>query len=48
MAAPKKKFDYRTLVTIESKPLRNYALKLTQDMEDADDLVSDITNALSR
>ncbi|MFM2136574.1 MAG: hypothetical protein RL021_1974 [Bacteroidota bacterium] len=41
MAAPKKKFDFRTLVTIESRPLRNYALKLTQDAEDADDLVQD-------
>ncbi|MEY4595144.1 MAG: hypothetical protein RIQ47_1554 [Bacteroidota bacterium] len=41
MAAPKKKFDFRTMVTIESKPLRNYALKLTQDVEDADDLVQD-------
>jgi len=41
MAAPKKKFDFRTLVTVESKPLRNYALKLTHDVEDADDLVQD-------
>lgn len=33
--------EFRYLVTNESKPLRNYALKLTQDMEDADDLVQD-------
>lgn len=41
MAAPKKKFDFRTLVTVESRPLRNYALKLTQDLDDAEDLVQD-------
>jgi RNA polymerase sigma factor (sigma-70 family) len=37
----KKKNDFRTLVTTASQPLRHYALKLTQDMEDADDLVQD-------
>lgn len=41
MTPIKPKFDFRALVTIESRPLRNYALKLTQDVEDADDLVQD-------
>ncbi|MFM7218089.1 MAG: RNA polymerase sigma factor [Bacteroidota bacterium] len=37
----KKKADFRSMVTVESQPLRHYALKLTQDLEDADDLVQD-------
>ncbi len=41
MGLQRKPFDFRSQVTIESKPLRNYALKLTQDSEDADDLLQD-------
>lgn len=33
--------DFRSLVSSESKPLRAFAMKLTQDDEDANDLVQD-------
>jgi len=37
----KAKSEFKELVTEASQPLRHYALKLTQDIEDADDLVQD-------